>query len=307
MCWLARLTGNCPARAAGGSVPTRGATRRARPPGAAVEPLCHLVERQPFQVSQDDHVAVGRRQAGQLVGHDGGLFALLGLGAGRMPLADQSRIEVRRRLVQQVAVILQRNLAADRALLGQHLLLDGAGQVVDEDGPQPAEELLFAVAAELLEVPARLQERLLDDVGRVTAGLDVQVDLRAGEQVEVVAVQLQQRPQLLGAPLPGLRDQPLRVLPSERTHEERTLPFRKIDSAAGLLRALPPDGRFRPPTGSGRRCQICWDESGNDSRELRNCRCGGLALLTGLRGRILGAAAGGSQHAERAVGVVQAR
>ena len=52
------------------------------------------------------------------------------------------------------------------------------------------------------------------------------IDLCAGEQVEVVAIQFQERSQLFRAALPGLRNQPVCVLPSECTHEERTPPFR---------------------------------------------------------------------------------
>src|SRR5262245_59182952 len=131
-----------------------------------------------------------------------------------------------RRLVQQVPVFFQGNLPAYRPLLGQDLLFDDAGEVVEEDRPQPADQLLFALTAELLKVAAGLQESLLHDVGRVAAGLEMEIYLRAGQEIQIVAVQLEKGSQFFAAALTGVRDQPICVLPSEWAHEVRTPPLR---------------------------------------------------------------------------------
>jgi hypothetical protein len=84
---------------------------------------------------------------------------------------------------------------------------------VGQDAAQPAGLLGRRVAAELLAVLVRLDQRLLHDVGRIDLAGQARVELEPRQQVQVVAVVLDgSRRRLRGsghARLPGERDDPV--------------------------------------------------------------------------------------------------
>ena len=89
------------------------------------------------------------------------------------------------------------------------MALDESRQVVDQNFPQPAEELALRLASELGKVSVRLQVRFLDDVGWAHASPQLGVDLGSREQVQVIVVQLKQLPERLLRSTPSRVDQPL--------------------------------------------------------------------------------------------------
>ena len=60
-------------------------------------------------------------------------------------------------------------------------------EFVGEDLPEPSRELRIAASAKLTRRTMRIQQRLLDDIGRINARLQHWIDLHAGEQTQVGA------------------------------------------------------------------------------------------------------------------------
>ena len=61
-----------------------------------------------------------------------------------------------------------------------------------QDLTQPGDELPLARARELCKLSVRLQERFLDQVGRIELDLERRADQRTGQEPEIIAVQFQQ-------------------------------------------------------------------------------------------------------------------
>jgi hypothetical protein len=70
-------------------------------------------------------------------------------------------------------------------------LANGVGQHVGQDGPQPGDELAFALPAKLVTLLVGLEQRLLDQVRRIELPLKTRVQLRPGQEAQVLAVLLQ--------------------------------------------------------------------------------------------------------------------
>jgi hypothetical protein len=75
---------------------------------------------------------------------------------------------------------------------GPREVADGVGEVVREDPPQPGRALLRRVFLPAVHRLVRLQERLLDHVGRIELGAQPRVQVQAGQEPQVIAVRLQQ-------------------------------------------------------------------------------------------------------------------
>jgi hypothetical protein len=84
------------------------------------------------------------------------------------------------------------------------LPLDDAGQVKEQDLAQPGDPFSMAGAAEVLEVAAGIEECLLDQIRCIEAALEVEIDLRPGQEGKVGAIQLQYSAQGLRAPAAGV-------------------------------------------------------------------------------------------------------
>ncbi len=102
-------------------------------------------------------------------------------------------------------------------------MLHHTGQVMDQDPPQPGQPLLLGLAPELAEVAVSLEKRLLDQVGGIDAALQVQVDLSAGQQAKVVAIELQQFAQPLRLAQPRVGHQSLGVRSFAALHQGSSL------------------------------------------------------------------------------------
>ena len=79
----------------------------------------------------------------------------LRLVAGGAARIGQQRFDFGRRLAQAGDVLLQRNLPMDVALCSAYLALHDAGQLLQQDLPQPGEEFSLSLTAEVLEVSPR--------------------------------------------------------------------------------------------------------------------------------------------------------
>ena len=84
--------------------------------------------------------------------------------------------------------------------------LDKFGHIINEDFLQPGHERRFGAAAKLVEIPAGVQEGLLNQVGSIGPAAQMQIHLGAGQQLEIIAIKLQQFSQAL--PSPGLVETP---------------------------------------------------------------------------------------------------
>jgi WD40 repeat protein len=126
-----------------------------------------------------------------------------GTARGRQHLAQQPR-----RLVQvgrQLA--LQPGVAALRA----EVVPDQVGHPPGENLPQPAQPLFLGGPLEQSEITGDLEEGFLDEVVGVGLALQAAADLQAGQQGQVVAVQLEQLPQGRAAAGAGQAQELLRV------------------------------------------------------------------------------------------------
>ena len=74
--------------------------------------------------------------------------------------------------------LLDRNLPSHVPLGRQHVLFDEAGQVREQNLPQPPQQLPFALALKLRKMPVRLEHRLLHDVRRTHPRLQPPLHLR---------------------------------------------------------------------------------------------------------------------------------
>ena len=91
-------------------------------------------------------------------------------------------------LFRGTTLLLQGDFTSRAAFLCHHLPLNDAGQVADQDLAQPSHPFARAAAAEVGEVAARIQERLLDHVRGIDPALQVEIDLRPGQQRQVGAL-----------------------------------------------------------------------------------------------------------------------
>ena len=86
------------------------------------------------------------------------------------------------------------------------MVLGLIGQGPNQDLPKPPDQFALSRPSELPEVAVRLQERFLDQVGRIELDLERRADKRTGQQPEIIAVQLQEpaqrRPGRLRGPGP---------------------------------------------------------------------------------------------------------
>src|SRR5439155_18501632 len=121
-----------------------------------------LVESQTFKIAEQDHFAISGRQLSEIVGHDGGPLTARGLNAGGAGRAGQGRLKMSRRLADGSQVPIQGDVPAGVSFLGNHLPLNKLSHVVYEDFLQPGHKLRFGAAAKLVEIPAGVQEGLLN-------------------------------------------------------------------------------------------------------------------------------------------------
>jgi hypothetical protein len=89
------------------------------------------------------------------------------------------------------------------------VVLGLVGQGADEDLPQPGGQLGLGRAEELAELPGGLEERLLDEVGGIEPDPQRLADQRAGDQPQVVAIELQEPAQRGGVAGAGLLQEQL--------------------------------------------------------------------------------------------------
>src|SRR5262245_48065920 len=87
--------------------------------------------------------------------------------------------------------LLQRDLARCVALASSESarLVE---QVVGEDAPQPGQQLRLVRALESAEIAMCLQQRLLNQVGRITLGTKMPAKLPLREQLEIGAIDLEE-------------------------------------------------------------------------------------------------------------------
>src|SRR5262249_37514170 len=127
-----------------------------------------------------------------MIGDQGDSLTPKGLIARRALRAGQCRFKVRRRSLQTLQVLVERNIAPCIPLLGHKLRLHGPRQVAHENLSQPGQELALARTAKLTKVAASVEESLLDQIGRIHSPLEMQIDLRPRQEQQVIAVQLQE-------------------------------------------------------------------------------------------------------------------
>ena len=72
------------------------------------------------------------------------------------------------------------------------MMLGLVGQGPDQDLPQPGDQLSLAGAGELRELAVGFEKRFLDQIGGVEPDLQRLADQGAGQQPEIIAIQLQQ-------------------------------------------------------------------------------------------------------------------
>src|SRR6266496_4418561 len=97
------------------------------------------------------------------------------------------------------------------APLGAEVVAHEVGDLRGENLPKPGGELRLGAAVKAWEVTMGLQESLLNDVGRVEFALKPPADLDAGQQAQVIAVQLEQAPQCRLAAGLGVQDHLFRI------------------------------------------------------------------------------------------------
>jgi hypothetical protein len=68
---------------------------------------------------------------------------------------------------------------------GEELQKDLVGQVADQDPPQPRSQFPLAAAAKVREPLMSLQQRLLDDSGRIKLSLKPAIETAADQQIEI--------------------------------------------------------------------------------------------------------------------------
>ena len=72
------------------------------------------------------------------------------------------------------------------------MMLGLVGEGSNQDLPEPGNQLPFPRTGELRKFSMRLQERFLDQVGGIELNLQRWADEGAGQEPEVIAVQLQE-------------------------------------------------------------------------------------------------------------------
>src|SRR5262249_51130236 len=102
-----------------------------------------------------------------------------------------------------------------------------------QDAAEPADQFPRGPPAELMKVPAGLQESFLHHVRRIRPRLQVEIELRTRLDVQVIAVNFQESAERLTAPAQGLGQEFVRVRLSVRVH----------GTAASLIKL----DRFRGP------------------------------------------------------------
>src|SRR5438445_9558559 len=66
------------------------------------------------------------------------------------------------------------------------------GEIHGQDLPEPGNPFALALPPELGEVPVGFQKRFLHEIGGINLSLQPPANLQAGQQVEIMAIKLQQ-------------------------------------------------------------------------------------------------------------------
>jgi hypothetical protein len=183
-----------PARAVGVRRPAPQLFRRVR---RAPHQPADLRERQFALVAQQEDLAVIVRQPFQ------GPLEGLGLLLGHRPCAgsgigaDQGVGPVGGRIAG-----VQGDLGGCLALGRVAVAAGEVGEVIQQEPPQPGEQLLLGVAAKLREVAAGVEQRFLDQVGGTALGPQAGIEFLAGDVQQITAAGVQHPPQ--GFPGAGL-------------------------------------------------------------------------------------------------------
>ena len=85
-----------------------------------------------------------------------------------------------------VVAMIDTGTAGAAEVVASALIERQRGQVVGENLAQPDRQLRIALAAMLLEILMRFQQRLLDDIGGIKLGLQTLVQLQACQQPQVI-------------------------------------------------------------------------------------------------------------------------
>ena len=131
---------------------------------------CHFVERQAFDVPQDDNVAVIGRQVRQGIGKLNLVFAPGRVATRGVGFHRQQCFQPNGRLLQPAAHFVERNFAPHVTLLSRHVLFHRPQDVVDHNFSQPGHEFSGRLAAKLVEIAVRLEKCLLHDIRGAHAG-----------------------------------------------------------------------------------------------------------------------------------------
>ena len=115
--------------------------------------------------------------------------------------------EPNRRAIKSLADVIQRDLAAHVPPARFDVRFVCVVQAVDEDLPEPGEQLALAAAAELTKVTISAEQRFLDKVRCAHAPPQACVELRGGQDGEIVAIELQQVAELRAAKRFGPREE----------------------------------------------------------------------------------------------------
>src|SRR5262249_23524174 len=72
-------------------------------------------------------------------------------------------------------------------------MTDEVRDLRSQDLPKPGDQLPLAASVEVREIPMRVEERILHEIGSVDLALEAPADLHTGEEAQVVAVDLEKR------------------------------------------------------------------------------------------------------------------
>ncbi len=149
--------------------------------GLAVPSTRDFVVGQSLDVPQDEDVAVVGREAVEDPGQGELAVRLRGLPAGGGVRGGK---EVAEPLGNGGEILVEGDFALEITLLGADVAADFVGECARQDASQPRHEFAFAGALKLGEIADRVNQGLLDDVGRIELRLEPALDLGSRDATE---------------------------------------------------------------------------------------------------------------------------
>ena len=150
-----------------------------------------------MEVPQHDDVTVVRPQLGELIGNRHRSLAIAGRCARRRPLIGQDVSQTHDGPIEGPIHVVERYLAADVAASGLDMRLIGMMQAIDQNLAEPGQQLALRAATKLAKIAIRPEHRLLNQVRRTDPPPQPRVELRRGQDGQIVAIERQQAPQLV--------------------------------------------------------------------------------------------------------------